>query len=198
MNGNGSTRAQRHGRPPLSLGQRLGEADAVPRAKQRAHSSCRPCRSAAILREQAPFGVLDLVGSRSGSGPTNSKTNTPALRSCVAAVPIKPQGAIWYFPQAYRNDQHGKLLLMAPGRDRFGCDWLPLPQRTRGDFGEWVSTGRAVARDFSPLVRTRILGSAALSVGAGCQERSDFSPSGYSPYAHILLYSVLARESEET
>ncbi len=23
----------------------------------------------------------------------------------------QPQGSIWYFPQAYRNDQHGKLLL---------------------------------------------------------------------------------------
>ena len=32
-----------------------------------------------------------------------------------------PQGSIWYFPQAYRNDQHGKLLLMAPGRDRSGA-----------------------------------------------------------------------------
>ena len=32
----------------------------------------------------------------------------------------QPQGSIWYFPQAYRNDQHGKLLLMAPGYDRSG------------------------------------------------------------------------------
>jgi gamma-glutamyl hercynylcysteine S-oxide synthase len=30
----------------------------------------------------------------------------------------QPQGAIWYFPQAYRNDEHGKLLLMAPSKDR--------------------------------------------------------------------------------
>ena len=33
----------------------------------------------------------------------------------------QPQGSIWYFPQAYRNDQHGKLLLMAPGYDRSGA-----------------------------------------------------------------------------
>ncbi len=32
----------------------------------------------------------------------------------------QPQGAIWYFPQAYRLDQHGKLLLMAPSKDRAG------------------------------------------------------------------------------
>jgi len=30
----------------------------------------------------------------------------------------QPQGSFWYFPQAYPNDEHGKLLLMAPGMDR--------------------------------------------------------------------------------
>ena len=38
----------------------------------------------------------------------------------------QPQGSIWYFPQAYRNDQHGKLLLMAPSKDRSGDAGLPL------------------------------------------------------------------------
>ena len=33
---------------------------------------------------------------------------------------LSPQGAISYFLQAYRNDQHSKLLLMSPGRDRSG------------------------------------------------------------------------------
>ena len=32
----------------------------------------------------------------------------------------KPQGSSWYFPQAYPLNQHGKYLLMAPGRDRAG------------------------------------------------------------------------------
>ena len=32
----------------------------------------------------------------------------------------QPQGSIWYFPEAYPNDQHGKLLLMAPSYDRSG------------------------------------------------------------------------------
>ena len=31
-----------------------------------------------------------------------------------------PQGSYWYFPQAYRNDQHNKLLLMGPSKDRSG------------------------------------------------------------------------------
>jgi hypothetical protein len=30
----------------------------------------------------------------------------------------QPQGSLWYFPDAYRNDQHGKYLLMAPSKDR--------------------------------------------------------------------------------
>lgn len=32
----------------------------------------------------------------------------------------QPQGSMWYFPQAYQNNQHGKLLLMAPSMDRAG------------------------------------------------------------------------------
>jgi hypothetical protein len=27
---------------------------------------------------------------------------------------------MWYFPQAYRLTEHGKLLLMAPSKDRAG------------------------------------------------------------------------------
>jgi len=33
----------------------------------------------------------------------------------------QPLGSVWYFPQAYRNDQHGKLLMMAPSYDRSGA-----------------------------------------------------------------------------
>jgi gamma-glutamyl hercynylcysteine S-oxide synthase len=32
----------------------------------------------------------------------------------------QPQGSMWYFPQTYRLDEHGKYLLMAPGIDRSG------------------------------------------------------------------------------
>lgn len=32
----------------------------------------------------------------------------------------QPQGSFWSFPQAYRNDQHSKSLLMSPDRDRSG------------------------------------------------------------------------------
>jgi formylglycine-generating enzyme required for sulfatase activity len=32
----------------------------------------------------------------------------------------QPSGSMWYFPQAYRLDEHGKYLLMSPGLDRSG------------------------------------------------------------------------------
>ena len=31
-----------------------------------------------------------------------------------------PAGSHWYFPQERRRNQHGKYLLMAPGKDRSG------------------------------------------------------------------------------
>jgi formylglycine-generating enzyme required for sulfatase activity len=30
----------------------------------------------------------------------------------------QPQGSKWYFPQAYNLAEHGKLLMMAPSKDR--------------------------------------------------------------------------------
>jgi formylglycine-generating enzyme required for sulfatase activity len=32
----------------------------------------------------------------------------------------QPQGSMWYFPQAYKVTEHGKYLLLAPGKDRSG------------------------------------------------------------------------------
>ena len=33
----------------------------------------------------------------------------------------QPQGSMWYFPQAYRLTEHGKYLLLSPGKDRSGA-----------------------------------------------------------------------------
>lgn len=65
----------------------------------------------------SPFGVLDLVGNVWQWTDEFSDTHTRAaiLRGGSS---YQPQGSMWYFPQAYRNDEHGKLLLMTPGRDR--------------------------------------------------------------------------------
>jgi len=33
----------------------------------------------------------------------------------------QPQGSHWYFPQAYKVEEHGKFLLIAPSKDRSGA-----------------------------------------------------------------------------
>ena len=65
----------------------------------------------------SPFGVKDLVGNvwQWTEEFEDEHTRAAILRGGSF---YKPQGSNWYFPQAYRNDQHGKLLLMAPSYDR--------------------------------------------------------------------------------
>ncbi|HEY5971158.1 MAG TPA: SUMF1/EgtB/PvdO family nonheme iron enzyme [Pseudoxanthomonas sp.] len=68
----------------------------------------------------SPFGVLDLVGNvwQWTDEYFDDHTRAAVLRGGSA---YKPQTSHWYFPQAYRLDQHGKYLLMAPCKDRSGC-----------------------------------------------------------------------------
>jgi iron(II)-dependent oxidoreductase len=63
------------------------------------------------------FGVEDLVGNvwQWTDEYKDEHTRAAILRG---GSYYQPQGSIWYFPQAYRDDQHGKLLLMAPSYDR--------------------------------------------------------------------------------
>jgi formylglycine-generating enzyme required for sulfatase activity len=64
-------------------------------------------------------GVMDLVGNiwQWTDEFTDEHTRAAILRG---GEYYRPQGSIWYFPQAYRNDEHSKLLLMAPSYDRSG------------------------------------------------------------------------------
>jgi len=64
-------------------------------------------------------GVMDLIGNvwQWTDEYVDAHTRAAILRG---GSHYQPAGAIWYFPQAFRNDQHGKLLLMAPGYDRSG------------------------------------------------------------------------------
>lgn len=65
----------------------------------------------------SPFGVMDLVGNvwQWTDEFTDLHTRAAILRG---GSYYQPQGSRWYFPNAYRLDEHGKYLLMAPSIDR--------------------------------------------------------------------------------
>ena len=67
----------------------------------------------------SPFGVMDLVGNvwQWTDEYLDAHTRAAILRG---GNNYQPQTSHWYFPQAYRLDQHGKYLLMAPCKDRSG------------------------------------------------------------------------------
>jgi formylglycine-generating enzyme required for sulfatase activity len=67
----------------------------------------------------SPYGVMDMVGNvwQWTDEFTDEHTRAAILRG---GEYYQPQGSIWYFPQADRNTEHSKLLLMAPGYDRSG------------------------------------------------------------------------------
>ena len=67
----------------------------------------------------SPFGVLDFVGNvwQWTDEYRDEHTRSAVLRG---GSYYQPQGSIWYFPPTYRLDEHGKYLLLSPGRDRAG------------------------------------------------------------------------------
>jgi iron(II)-dependent oxidoreductase len=65
----------------------------------------------------SPFGVMDLVGNvwQWTEEFVDEHTRAAIVRGGSYYL---PQGSIWYFPQTYKLNEHGKLLLMSPSMDR--------------------------------------------------------------------------------
>jgi iron(II)-dependent oxidoreductase len=92
------------------------KADAVP-FPERGRNLRGPDEVGAHPLGASPFGVMDMVGNvwQWTDEYADERTRAAILRGGSYYM---PRGSPWYFPQAYRNDQHGKLLLMAPSKDR--------------------------------------------------------------------------------
>ncbi len=95
------------------------EASAVP-APDRSRTMRGPDPVDAHPKGASPFGVMDLVGNvwQWTDEFVDEHTRAAILRG---GSYYQPQGSIWYFPQAYRLQEHGKLLLMSPSMDRSGA-----------------------------------------------------------------------------
>ena len=94
------------------------KAEAVP-TPDKGHTMRGPDEVSAHPEGASPFGVMDMVGNvwQWTDEFQDEHTAGGILRG---GSYYQPQGSIWYFPQAYKLYEHGKLLMMAPSLDRSG------------------------------------------------------------------------------
>jgi formylglycine-generating enzyme required for sulfatase activity len=92
------------------------DASAVP-VPEKSRSMRGPDPTDAHPKGASSFGVMDMVGNvwQWTDEFTDEHTRAAILRG---GSYYQPQGSIWYFPQAYRLNEHGKLLLMSSSMDR--------------------------------------------------------------------------------
>ena len=76
----------------------------------------------------SPFGVMDLVGNvwQWTEEFVDEHTRGGILRG---GSYYQPQGSIWYFPQAYKLNEHGKLLSDVPEHGSLWGTRFPLRRR---------------------------------------------------------------------
>jgi gamma-glutamyl hercynylcysteine S-oxide synthase len=94
------------------------DPEAVP-IPEKGHDLRAPDNVDAHPKGASPFGAMDLIGNvwQWTDEYVDEHTRAGILRG---GSYYQPQGSRWYFPQAYRLSEHGKLLLMAPSKDRAG------------------------------------------------------------------------------
>jgi len=73
----------------------------------------------AFPKGASPFGVMDLTGNIWQWTDEFQDEHTRAATVRGGGY-YRPSGSRWYFPSAYKLDEHGKYLLMAPSKDRAG------------------------------------------------------------------------------
>jgi formylglycine-generating enzyme required for sulfatase activity len=95
------------------------DANAVPEP-DKARTMRGPDPVDAHPKGASPFGVMDMVGNvwQWTEEFVDDHTRGGILRG---GSYYQPQGSVWYFPQAYKLNEHGKLLLMSPSMDRSGA-----------------------------------------------------------------------------
>jgi formylglycine-generating enzyme required for sulfatase activity len=94
------------------------KAEAVP-TPDKSRTMRGPDRVDSHPEGASPFAVMDMVGNvwQWTDEFQDDHTRGSILRG---GSYYQPQGSIWYFPQAYKLSEHGKLLMMAPSMDRSG------------------------------------------------------------------------------
>jgi gamma-glutamyl hercynylcysteine S-oxide synthase len=92
--------------------------NAVP-APDKSRAMRGPDRVDAHPKGTSPFGVMDMIGNvwQWTEEFIDEHTRGGIVRG---GSYYQPQGSIWYFPQAYKLNEHGKLLLMSSSMDRSG------------------------------------------------------------------------------